>query len=474
MIARTMSLAALFIALLAPSPMRAHDGLVRSVPAKDAHLTAAPTALRLTFTRAPNLPMVRITLTGPGDRRVTLGTFRIDSVTTVVADVVGAIEPGAYRVRWQITGADGHPVRGEYRFTVATTSPVVTSEHVGHAVDTTVDTTVAAPHHDPVTMPASAGFGVQSPAYVVIRWVALTALVFLIGVVVFRFGVLDAVRGEIALEDSAASERVERGLALAGGVAASVFLVATAARLMAQSYALHGGAEVLDLTLVRGLLLETTWGRAWIVQMIAVLSALALLAWSSRRARWIGYAIACVVLAVAQAASGHAASAGLAAVGADSLHVVAAAGWIGALAALILVAVPAVLHSGSARRFTVVAQLVNRFSPMALVFAGLLALSGAVGAWLHLGSVSALWSSDYGRVLLWKLGVLSVVAATGAYNWKRVRPTVHESIGTARLRRSAGIELTVAVVVIAITAVLVATPPPVMAPAVAAATSPSP
>lgn len=460
---------ALLVVLLGPVEALAHDGLLRSVPAKDAHLGVAPTALRLTFNRAPTLSLVRMALYGAGDTAVALAPLRLDSGTTVVADIEGALKSGAYRVTWQITGADGHPVRGEFRFTVALGATDSSGAHAGHAA---MDTSTPAPHHDPVTMPTSSEFGVQSPAFVAVRWAGLSTLVLLIGAIVFRLGVLGRLRPDVA-EEPGWAELAEGRLARLASIASVLFLLATMARLVAQSLALHGAEETFDGALLRGLLLETTWGRAWIAQVVAVVGILALLR-ASGRIRWVGAAIACVVVAVAQAASGHAASVGNAAIGVDALHVIAAAGWIGGLAALLAVGIPAALTTGEARRFALVAQVLRRFSPMALVFGGLVALSGTFSAWSHLGELSALWTSDYGKTLLWKLGILSLVAATGAYNWKRVLPTVHESVGTARLKRSAGFELAVAAVVIAVTAVLVATPPPDMSPAVASSLSPTP
>ena len=61
-------------------------------------------------------------------------------------------------------------------------------------------------------------------------------------------------------------------------------------------------------------------------------------------------------------------------------------------------------------------------------------------------------------MLLLKLAVLSVVAATGAYNWLRVKPTLGDARGATRVRRSASIELTVGLLVLLVTAILVATP----------------
>jgi putative copper export protein len=86
--------------------------------------------------------------------------------------------------------------------------------------------------------------------------------------------------------------------------------------------------------------------------------------------------------------------------------------------------------------------------------------TGVFSAWLHLGTVPALWTTGYGRTLLLKLGVASLVFGTGAYNWLRVKPALEREEAAGPLRRSATIELTVALVVLAVTAVLVATPLP--------------
>jgi copper transport protein len=102
---------------------------------------------------------------------------------------------------------------------------------------------------------------------------------------------------------------------------------------------------------------------------------------------------------------------------------------------------------------------VGAFSPWALAFAGIVVITGAASAWLHLPSVGALWSTGYGRTLLVKLALLAPVLAAGGYNWLRVRPTLGGSPSVARLTRAASVELTFGALVLAVTAVLVATPP---------------
>ena len=96
---------------------------------------------------------------------------------------------------------------------------------------------------------------------------------------------------------------------------------------------------------------------------------------------------------------------------------------------------------------------------MALAFAGVLAATGVVAAVLRLGAWGALTGSDYGRLLLLKIGGLVLVLIVGVYNWRRLRPALTaDRVGT--LRRTAAAELALGFVVLVITAWLVATPPP--------------
>ena len=145
---------------------------------------------------------------------------------------------------------------------------------------------------------------------------------------------------------------------------------------------------------------------------------------------------------------------------ADALHVLAAGGWIGGLLVLVAAGVPAAMRLEREERGPAVAALVNAFSPTALAFAGALTLTGLFAAWLHMGSIPALWASGYGRTLLVKLGVLSGVFATGAYNWLKVKPALGDELGATRLCRSARVEIAIGALVLLVTAVLVATAPP--------------
>ena len=102
----------------------------------------------------------------------------------------------------------------------------------------------------------------------------------------------------------------------------------------------------------------------------------------------------------------------------------------------------------------------NAFSPAALAFGALAGATGIFMAWTHVGSIGALTGTDYGKVLMIKVALLSLTGATGAYNWLRVRPALGDHSGARRLRASAAVELGIATIVLAVTAVLVALPLP--------------
>jgi putative copper export protein/methionine-rich copper-binding protein CopC len=445
------------------------------LPAKGAHLAAAPREIRLTFTEAPELPATRIELIGPDGKPLPLAALHAvaDSAQVIVARIMGPLGAGAYSVRWQIAGKDGHPVRDRFSFTIvpgAAGLEVAADARTGPAGDSAAGGSAAAgtapqeTHHDPASLPQSeSGFDAESPLYAAIRWLTFAGILLILGAVSFHLFVLGSLRrmNTGARLVPTASARA----ASIGGWAAVALLVVTLLRLYAQSFALHGAEQALNADLLTGLVRHTAWGRGWLLQIAAVVISLVAFRAVRRGSTW-GWptvVVAALMLAVTPALSGHAASAPRLtsfAILTDTAHVVGAGGWMGSLAVLLAAGIPSALLVPDEERGPAVAGLVNAFSPTALVFAGISAATGVFAAWLHLGTVSALWQSDYGRTLLIKVAVLSVVAGTGAYNWRRVKPTLGDAAGTRRIRRSATVEVTVAVLVLAVTAVLVATPPP--------------
>jgi putative copper export protein len=163
----------------------------------------------------------------------------------------------------------------------------------------------------------------------------------------------------------------------------------------------------------------------------------------------------------------------------NPVHVLAAGLWIGTLFVLVIAALVPLLRRAELRdrRGEIAAQLVNAFSPLALSMGGVVVLFGVITAWRHLHVLSALWSTPYGYALIIKLCFVAGVFALGAWNWRRQRPTLGSDAAAASIRRSATAELSVAGVVLIITAVLVSLPSPkdpAKRPATSSTAAPSP
>ncbi len=212
---------------------------------------------------------------------------------------------------------------------------------------------------------------------------------------------------------------------------------------------------------VHGALLEGGWGHAWTLQVVAavLLSAVVIL----RSGRWRTPDLALVAAVIwGQTGMGHAAEpiwpADLGRV-TDATHLVGGGLWLGTLAALGLAVLP-VLRGHA--RMPALYGTIRRFSTMAQIGVGLIIVSGVVAALRYAGSVGVLVHSTWGQLLLVKILCLAGVLTLGWWNWRVVTPSLGEALAAApaRLRHAVRLELLLGAVLLAITAVLVASPLP--------------
>ena len=135
-----------------------------------------------------------------------------------------------------------------------------------------------------------------------------------------------------------------------------------------------------------------------------------------------------------------------------TLHLLAAAFWIGALLPL--------RHAVGQPEG---ARLLHRFGNVASLTVALLVVVGLIFAWLMTGSFSNLLSTAYGKTLLAKLGVVSGLMALAALNKWRFVPALASGKPTAvpHLRRSIQIEAIAVLLILMATATLtsITTPP---------------
>ncbi|MET0762039.1 MAG: CopD family protein [Thermoleophilaceae bacterium] len=163
-------------------------------------------------------------------------------------------------------------------------------------------------------------------------------------------------------------------------------------------------------------------------------------------------------LVVTPGLSGHASVSGPVSLVADAVHVQAAAVWTGGLAFVVL----ALLFSRG-RRWELAATSVPRFSTMAVVSVACLIVAGAINGYLQVRAWRGLWETEYGVLLLIKIGLVLPLLALGAYNNRfavpRLRARIASVVERRRFLRMAGAELLIMLAIVGVTAGLVNAPP---------------
>ncbi|MGH3380887.1 MAG: copper resistance CopC family protein [Actinoallomurus sp.] len=100
--------------VLTASPAAAHTTLTSSDPAKGATV-AAPAEIHLNYADPVRFPGV-VVRDAQGGHHESGKPSAVDN--HVVEKVAGTLAPGVYTVGWRVVAEDGHPVTGEFRFTV--------------------------------------------------------------------------------------------------------------------------------------------------------------------------------------------------------------------------------------------------------------------------------------------------------------------------------------------------------------------
>lgn len=444
------------LAISGATPALAHATVVGSDPAESSRLQSPPSKVTMTFSEDVSLGAGYLKVVDSKSNIVSNGDAKVEG-RNVTVPLKSGLDDGSYIVSYRITSADSHPIAGAYAFVVGD-GPLVaaTGSVVGGGTN-----------------------GVITKIFDAVRFVGFLGIVLLAGLV---FVVLCWPAGRT---DPRARRLIWYGwwATTAGAVLGLVLQGPYAA-----------GTGLLDLlnTSLLKTTLGTTYGRMLCARLI-LLGVLAVLAVrilrepqrtaERSRARDEDLAAICGLGVLATYGGvGHAAagSAPTLALLSDTSHLAAASVWIGGLVILVACLLPR-------RRAGELAEALPRYSRLALGCVAVLAVTGTYQAWREVWPIPALWSTDYGRLLLAKVtGFLLIVAVAyfsrQAVQRRYVRPVAHAlsvkedgSVATLpepeageagedrrmvrRLRTSVGIELALGVVVLAVAAVLVSQAP---------------
>lgn len=214
-------------------------------------------------------------------------------------------------------------------------------------------------------------------------------------------------------------------------------------------------------------LFETQFGRVWQLRLCLIAAAFVLVASAlaqvkARRALVVVLWLVSVVLLISLAWISHAAAATVHPFGVlgDMLHLCAAGLWLGGLVPLtiFLARVRASFSLGET-----VVRVVRCFSTLSLCCVSVLVVSGISNSWLLVGSIHALFTTPYGRLLLVKLTLFAILIAIGARNRFLIKTKLLKAAAgrnvLSQLRRNVICEAWLGSAVVAIVACLGVTPP---------------
>jgi copper transport protein len=421
----------------------AHAVLISTDPGQDTVVASMPTTVSLTFGEPVLVAADGVRVFGPDGAEVDDGHPRhLGGSSTVGVGLPGghhpsSTQPGTYTVSWRVISADSHPVAGAFTFSVG--HPSASAARTGSSAQSGRASASAQPN-------GSAGVDVS---YAIVRGAAFACYALLVGSIAF---VLLCWPGAIARRD------VRRVLLLGW---AGLLMTSTATLLLQGPY---GNGLGLDRLLDSAIVAQTLGSRLG-TALTARLALLALAggyvvllcAWLGHLGRggrgWFGAVGATLALGLActWAAADHAAV-GLQPVLAlplDVAHLLAMGVWLGGLATLVVVLRPAqTTQTTDPEQHGAPARAVYRFSSIATGAIVTLIGTGSYQSWRQLGSWAAFGSTDYGRLLLIKLGLVALMLGVAGASRRWVTQHRHTLVGVGAAMRSSTREPRVSAIIL--------------------------
>jgi copper transport protein len=393
-----------------------HATLTSSVPAGRSVVATAPKEIRLAFNE-PVTPLV-LKLVASHAPTVFLDRYRSEGRSLVV-DAPVEMTPGTYVFSWRVISIDGHPITGTVQFSVGAPSP---------------------------GLPPDADEGYDQNARVAL-WIAKLAI---------YLGLFIGIGGAFASRWLVPSRVTFQ---LPSYLIRSVLLIGLAA--VPLSIGLQGldalAAQLTQLAwpFVWQTGFSTSWATTAILAAIAFLAgACAIIVRQQLLALAFGFG-GLIGIGCALAASGHASAAPPQSLTAPAvgLHGVGIAVWMGSLLPL---ADAMKLDGDQALR------ALRRFSRAIPVVLAAILVTGGFLAVVQVEHVEALWSTDYGRVLVAKLAVVAGLLTIAGWNRFALTHLINLGEDKARLDlvRTIAAELMLMTIVLGLVATWRFTPPP--------------
>ena len=479
--------------ILWASPAAAHVDFVGSTPANVSTVPGPVSEIVLEFSGAAEPIESDFRIENSSGDSLPINSVTNDGETKVVVTSAAPLPTGRTKVLWALRGADGHKMSGSVAFTVTAEASAVppTTIAANQSTTTAVPSAKTASEAEraetataAISTTTNEDSGVAETIGVVARWIVYTSILLTVGALAYLLWVHRGTRAEgrrivffirrasvLVILASVVEWFAQLSLWRSGSVSDLVspsawsellttgFAFGTVLRLVGAALVLKfvamevvpdqpsDSAPIADLNWIaepddnRSLLVDERSRSATLTRVRVESGPLAILG--------------ALLLVISESFIGHTASVEPRAVMAlsDAVHLTAAGIW--AAGAWLLAATLWRRHRRGEPLDA--ALLATRFSLLATVSLIAVAVSGAVLAWAILEQLSALWSSEFGRLLLAKTFVVFVIGCFGLHNRRVVLPALvgGDEGYEEKFRKTIAIEAGLFVVVLLITSLLV-------------------
>ena len=167
--------------------------------------------------------------------------------------------------------------------------------------------------------------------------------------------------------------------------------------------------------------IQTTFGHTWLTRMILTIILIGIWFWIERKNQVsIKTQLPMLVFALALIATttmmGHGASTELVPpIILDYVHNLLSSIWIGGVIFLGFVVLPSITKLDGTVRDKITISLIPRFSAMIIISLGILIITGPTLLWFLDSNVSSLTDSTYGKLIMLKIAIASVMIAFGGF-----------------------------------------------------------
>jgi copper transport protein len=429
----------------------AHNTLLSSDPADGAELLAAPAQITWVFGNAVPLETMTVTLIdATGARSELSGSTHGAAGDTEVVTPLPPLQPGPASLRWRLVGPDGHPITGRVDFTITAPTPTTAA-----ATATTVPAVAATTPRPPTAAAVDSSSldqgdrSYSTPSFMrwVLRYASYLAIMAIVGILLTSAYVWSGAGGHPMLR------RILSRSLFATAALGFVQLLVVASDVSGKApWSSFGSIDAAT---------TTDAGMAFAIR-IALALTMWLLLFQYRTVHpdvyWTAVSFPGLGLLATWAFAGHSRSMRWPVVGVvtDVAHHAAAAAWIAGLAIVGWIVIPKTPPD-------VLVPAVRRFSRVAAISVTVLVATGLVQTVRLVGSLMDLLDANHGRYLVAKIAVLAGMLGIANANRRRVDHRLDDPEGVGRhtraLRQAVVAEFAIGLVIVAITAAMVVSPP---------------